>query len=77
VRGLAALLNKKGILASTAASLLPRTPLPGKRFSKMALSSSSDRSRKNPEFPYAGNYAVRVNPGMNYRQVLSSPIFIF
>jgi hypothetical protein len=45
--------------------------------SKMALSSSNDRSRKNPEFPYAGNYAARVNPGMNYRQVMSSPIFIF
>jgi hypothetical protein len=43
----------------------------------MALSSSNDRSRKNPEFPYAGNYAARVNPGMNYRQVMSSPIFIF
>jgi hypothetical protein len=41
--------------------LLPRTPLPGKRYSKMALSSSNDRSRKNPEFPYAENCAVRVN----------------
>jgi hypothetical protein len=40
--------------------LLRRTALPGKRYSKMALSSSNDRSRKNPEFPYAENYAVGV-----------------
>jgi hypothetical protein len=58
---LAALLNKKGILSSTAAPLLRRTPLPGKRYSKMALSSSNERSRKNPEFPYAGNYAAWLN----------------
>jgi len=37
--------------------------LPGKRYSKMALSSSNDRSRKNPEFPYAENYAGRVDFG--------------
>jgi hypothetical protein len=41
--------------------LLRCTPFPGKRYSKMALSSSNDRSRKNPEFPYAENYAVQVN----------------
>jgi hypothetical protein len=43
--------------------LLRCTPLPGKRYSKMALSSSNDRSRKNPEFPYAENYAGRVDLG--------------
>ncbi|VVD30572.1 conserved protein of unknown function [Paraburkholderia dioscoreae] len=40
--------------------MLRRTPLTGKPCSKMALSSSNDRSQKNPEFPYAENYAVDV-----------------
>jgi hypothetical protein len=55
------LLNKKGNLGAATASLLRRTPLPGKHCGKMALSSSNDRSRKNPEFPYAENYAGRVD----------------
>jgi hypothetical protein len=71
------LLNKKGILGLAAALLLRCTPLPGKRYGKIALSSSNDRSRKNQEFPYAENYAGGSISGMNYRRLMSSPILFF
>ncbi|WP_147394115.1 hypothetical protein [Paraburkholderia sp. BL23I1N1] len=72
-----ALLNKKGFFASSAAPLLRRTSLPGKRCGKIALSSSNDRSRKNPEFPYAENYAVRVNLGNELPSVDEQSDFSF
>ncbi|MFM0673888.1 hypothetical protein [Paraburkholderia sediminicola] len=55
------LLNKKGFFAWKTTLLLRHTPFPGKALSKMALSSANDRSRKNPEFPYAENYAQCVD----------------
>jgi hypothetical protein len=75
--GWGGLLNKRAILGSAAASLLHRTPLPGMRYGKMSLSSSNDRSRKNPEFPYAENYAGRVDFRNELPSVNEQSNFIF
>jgi hypothetical protein len=64
-------------LNSAALSLPGRLPLSGRHYSKMALSSSNDRSRKNPEFPYAENYAARSISGMNYRRCFEQSDFSF
>ena len=75
VRTMAILLNRKGDFALGAIPLLPRMSFAGKPLSKMALSSSNDRSAKNPEFPYAENYAAWVEIRNNYRRIDRQTIY--
>jgi len=65
------------IRGEAAVPLFRRTPLPGKRWSKKAPSSSNDRSIKNPEFPQAENYADRLVDGKSYLKNSRQPRFDF